>query len=188
MKTKPSQMLKYSPRVFHFSGIAVWGMAAFLLLLPPSASAKEPSRHRQDSVLLLSPSDLFGDVSTAGDDMYLYEGNAKTYLYVEQDGGKRLLILNVTDPKRALKVAEMPMNVDAPYEFVGALGEGSVLVHFHTTDGEPSEWGRLRFKKLAAPTLSTWIQSSGDIVDPLNNRIVNAGSSLFLNQDKASPY
>ena len=56
MKTKPSQIPKYSSRISHFAGIAVWGIAAFLLLLAPSASAKESSRDRQDSDLLLRPS------------------------------------------------------------------------------------------------------------------------------------
>jgi len=180
MYLKSVEISNYLPEIVRLSGISIWGVALFLLLSVPFASAKEHEHHYHGSLVLVKPGDLPADAQTAGEDMYLYEGNARTYLYVEQGGGKRLLILDVTDPDRTSEVDERQLSTDIPFDFVGPVDGTSVLVRFRTTGGS-SEWGCLRLDRPASPVLVTWDQSAGDIVDPLNNRTFNADSSLLPN-------
>lgn len=188
MNTKLVELLQHFPDILRFAGITVWGVVTFLLLLPLSASAREPTPHDQNALLVMRPSDLPVEVQTSGEDMYLYEGSQQAYLYIEQNNGRSLLILDVSDPQRILKVSEAELTVDVPYDFVGPLGGDSVLVHFHTKDGEPSEWGRLRLNQPRSPLLVTWIQSSRDIVDPSISRVVNDKKLLPSKEQSTNSY
>ena len=140
---KVVELIKFFPEMIRCSIIVVWGLAAFSLLASSPALAKEHGSHEQSTLLMMKPADLPGSARIAGDDMYLYEGNAKTYLYIEQDGGKHLLVLDVTKPEKVSVAAETQLAVDVPYDFVCPLGGDSVLIHFRTGNGQASEWGRL---------------------------------------------
>jgi hypothetical protein len=137
------------------------------------------------SRVLLGPSDLPGDTQTFGDDMYLYEGNAKTYLYVEQDGGKRLVVLDVTNPNKIRDLATISTPDAEPYDFVEPYGDGSVLVRYRRKVDGRSIWGRVRVNTpCRSPAFETWRQDCGVIVDPLNSQAVNVSS--FSPQDHRS--
>lgn len=188
MNLKPVEISNYLPEIIRFSGIAMWGAAAFFLLSTPFASAKEHQHGNHDSLVLMTPSDLPAAAHAPGEDMYLYEGNARTYLYVEQDGGKRLLILDVTDPSKISEAAEKQISAEAPYDFAGPVDGASVLIRFRTKKSEPSEWGRLQLNSPASPTLVTWNQGTGDIVDPLKSRTLDAKSFLPLNYEATKAF
>jgi hypothetical protein len=129
------------------------------------------------SLVLMRPSDLPGDMQTFGDDMYLDEGNGKTYLYVEQDGGKRLVVLDVTNPDKILDLATIPTPDAEPYDFVGPYGDGSVLVRYDRTVNGRSIWRRLKVNTpRRSPVFVTWRKDCGVILDPLNNQAINVSS------------
>ena len=132
------------------------------------------------SRVLLGPSDLPGDTQTFGDDMYLDEGNAKTYLYVEQDGSKRLVVLDVTNPDKILNLATIPRPEAEPYDFVGPYGDGSVLVRYRRRVDGPSIWRRLTVNTpRRSPIFVTWRKDCGVILDPLNNQAINVQAPRF---------
>jgi hypothetical protein len=136
------------------------------------------------SGVLMSPSYLPSDTQTFGDDMYLDEGNGKTYLYVEQDGGKRLVVLDVTNPNKIRDPATISTPDAEPYDFVEPHGDGSVLVRYRRKVDGRSIWGRVRVKTpRRSPAFVTWRQGCGVIVDPLNNQ---ANVSSFSPQDHRS--
>lgn len=188
MNVKPIEISNYLPEVVRFSGVALWGAALFFLLSAPFASAKEHGNHDHDSLVLMTPNDLPADARAPGEDMYLYEGNARTYLYVEQDGGKRLLVLDVSDPNKISEVSDAQISTDVPFDFAGPVDGASVLIRFRTKSGEPSEWGRIQLNRPASPRLVTWDQSAGDIVDPLNNRTFDVEISLLPNHSATGSF
>jgi hypothetical protein len=174
MNLKLVELMELFPEMIRCSIIVAGGMAAFFLFASSPALAKERGGHEKSALVLMKPSDLPNSVRTAGDDMYLYEGNAKTYLYIEQDGGKHLVVLDVTKPEKVSVAGERQLAVDVPYDFVGPLGGDSVLIHFRTRNGRAPEWGRLSLNKPASPALVTWTQTIGDIIDPLDGHIITA--------------
>ena len=132
------------------------------------------------SLVLMRPSDLPGDMQTFGDDMYLDEGNGKTYLYVEQDGGKRLVVLDVTNPNKIRDLATISTPDAEPYDFVEPYGDGSVLVRYRRRVDGPSIWRRLTVNTpRRSPRFVTWRQDCGVIVDPLNNQAINVQAPRF---------
>jgi len=183
MNIKSVEIFPYLHPIRRISGIMLWGIATFLLLWSPDASASNPKHLEHDSLVLMSPKDLSVDMTTSGDDIYLYEQNAKTYLYVEQDSGKRLLVLDVTNPQEIKRVATVSMAVGEAYDFVRPLGTDSVLVRFHGEDSAGSRWGRLELRKPMSPGLSTWQQDSGDILDAVNNQMIDAG---WVKEDRSA--
>ena len=175
MITKSIESFSTLHAVCRTTGIAVWGLATFLLLWSPDASASNGKRLDRGSLVLMSPNEVSGETRTAGDDMYLHQRNGRNYLYIEQDGGSSLLVLDVTNPQRTTRVASMPIAVDRPYDFVRPLGTDSVLVRFPNEGSQPSGWGRLEMKKPGSPSLSTWMQKTGEIFDPADNQTIDAG-------------
>jgi hypothetical protein len=186
MNLKLVELMELFPEMIRCSMIVAWGMAVFFLLASSSALARERGGHEKSALVLMKPSDLPNSVRTTGDDMYLYEGNAKTYLYIEQDGGKHLVVLDVTKPEKVSVAAERQLAVDVPYDFVGPLGGDSVLIHFRTRNGRTPEWGRLSLNKPASPALVTWTQTTGDIIDPLDGHII-AATGPWISADAPLP-
>lgn len=171
--TKLVDMVRHLPEIFRFGLIVLWGVAAFLLLMP-SASAKGHGNH---DLVVIKPADLPPAARIPGEDMYLYEGNGKSFLYIEQGEGKNLLVLNVTDPAKITVAAEARLAVDGPYDFIGSLQSDSVLIHFRKKNDQESGWASLRLNKPASPKLMTWTQGSGEIVDTLSGHSISVGNS-----------
>lgn len=188
MNTKSIELFSNLHTVCRTIGIAVWGLSAFLLLWSPDASASNAKHLDRGSLVLMSPREVSSETGTEGYDMYLHEGNGRNYLYVEQDGGSRLLVLDVTNPQRTRRVAYVSIAVDGPYDFVSPLGTDSVLVRLRNKDGQASGWGRLEIKKPASPSLATWIQKTGEILDPVDNQSVDAGGLTWRRADSTDPF
>jgi hypothetical protein len=173
MQIKSFLIAKQLRHFIRVSALLLWGAVGYLQLSPQSASAETG----RGSVVLMKPTDLPAAAQVSGEDMFLYYGNAKTYLYVEQDHGQHLLILDVTDPGRVRFVGALPIPAHGTYDFVETLENNAVLVRFHDDNGGRPLWGRLRLNRPASPTLTTWSQDSGEIIDPSTNRIYAANSA-----------
>jgi hypothetical protein len=83
------------------------------------------------------PSDLPEFAQRHTEAMYLYDtGQDLTLLYLEQDGGRILSILDVTDPAKIKTVGQVPINAPSSFDFVQSLHSGSsVLIHFRNHSG-----------------------------------------------------
>jgi len=96
--------------------------AVFVATVSVQANAETHSR----SIVVESPSDLPEIAQRKSDAMYLHEtGSGQAFLYLEQDNGRSLAILNVSDPGAIRPVGEVSIAARSPYDFVEALSDSA---------------------------------------------------------------
>jgi len=105
------------------------------------AQAKTQSK----SVVVESPSDLPEIAQRQSEAMYL-DG---TILYLEQNAGRTLAILDVTDPARIRAIGQVSVNARTPYDFVQAASDSAALVEYRDHSG----FAVISFKKSKHPVL-----------------------------------
>ncbi|HWO37102.1 MAG TPA: hypothetical protein VNO32_50645, partial [Candidatus Acidoferrum sp.] len=76
--------------------------------------------------------------------------DGRTLLYIEQNHGARLALLDVTDPADVKEEASARVNAPGSFDFVSSLGADAVLVRFRNGDGEAI----LNLHKVKTPTLN----------------------------------
>ena len=83
--------------------------------------------------------------------MYLYDtGHSEVVLYLEQDHGRKLSILDVTDPAKITMVGQVSIDTPSAFDFVQSLRGGScVLIHFRNHSG----FGVISFRSYKQPRL-----------------------------------
>jgi LVIVD repeat len=67
--------------------------------------------------------------------LYSERSDGSVYLYIEQNQGARLLVLDVTNPAHIKMVREVTLTAQGPFEFVRALGSSSLLINYHNKLG-----------------------------------------------------
>ena len=69
--------------------------------------------------------------------MYLYDtGHNEVVLYLEQDQGRKLSILDVTDPAKITMIGQVSIDAPSAFDFVQSLRvSSSVLIHFRNHSG-----------------------------------------------------
>lgn len=88
------------------------------------------------TIIVETPSDLPEAARVPTEALYLHHtGQAQAILYLEQDQGRKLAILDVTDPAKIRSVGQVSLNAPAPYEFVQDLGSARTLIHYHDHSG-----------------------------------------------------
>ena len=111
------------------------------------ASAKTHSR----SIVVESPSDLPELASRNSEAMYLHEtGGGQTLLYLEQDQGRTLAMLDVSDPGAIRSLGQVSIAASSPYDFVQTLNDSSVLIRYRGHIGTAV----IDFKKFKQPVLT----------------------------------
>jgi hypothetical protein len=121
--------------------------AIFIAGVGVQADAKTQSK----SIIVESSSDLPEIAQRKGDAMYLREtGGGQTLLYIEQDNGQTLAILDVTDLGAIRPVAKVSLAAKSPYDFVETLSDSSALVHYRDHSG----FGVINFKNSKMPVLT----------------------------------
>ncbi|WP_260706183.1 LVIVD repeat-containing protein [Edaphobacter flagellatus] len=101
----------------------------FATLAVPTLQAEILSSSKD--LVVLEPRDLPELTRTAGDALLLHSDNAgRTYLYIEQLQGKRLTILNVTDPARIKVASSVALTAPSAFDFIKPLGAHTELVRF----------------------------------------------------------
>jgi hypothetical protein len=82
--------------------------------------------------------------------MYLhYTGNNNALLCVEAEGGSKLTVLDVTDPAKIERIAEVPIAGASTFDFVRPIGSDSILVRYRDGSGD----ALLTFKHNKEPAL-----------------------------------
>jgi hypothetical protein len=127
-------------------------VAGILILFssPAQAAKRAPSGHSPDLVVV-RPADLPPSAQIGGQAMYLSSPGFAQYLYIEQNNGRHLAVLDVTDPAHTRAAAEVEIK-SPPFAFVRDLDEESVLVRFIGSE-RPEEFGILDLRHARKPVL-----------------------------------
>lgn len=105
---------------------AAIGIVASAAVAAPAAYAKPGN-----TLVLVSPTQLPAIVRQGGDAMFLHQTvDGRTLLYVEQDKGAVLAVLDVTDPGHVKAEASVQLGASGAFDFVSALGPQAELVRF----------------------------------------------------------
>jgi hypothetical protein len=121
--------------------------AIFAAAVGVQADAKTHSK----SIIVESASALPEIAQRKGDAMYLREtGGGQTLLYIEQDNGQTLAILDVTDLGAIRPVAKVSLAAKSPYDFVETLSDSAALIHYRDHSG----FAVINFKKSKTPVLT----------------------------------
>lgn len=98
--------------------------AVLLLWNNPVFAAK---KERLPEVLVMRPAELPPAAQIPGQAMYLRGVGFSRYLYIEQEDGKRLTVLDVSRPAHIKTLAEVELN-SPRFEFLQAVSDKLVLV------------------------------------------------------------
>jgi len=109
------------------------------------------AKTQSKSIVVESASDLPEIAQRKGDAMYLREtGGGQTFLYIEQDNGQTLAILDVTDLGAIRPVAKVSIAAKSPYDFAETLSDSAALIHYRDHSG----FAVINFKKSKMPMLT----------------------------------
>jgi hypothetical protein len=120
-----------------------------VLLFAGTAQAQVVSRSKE--IVVVTPASLPTSAQEPGIAFELYSdgGDGSAYLYIEQNQGARLLVLDVTDPAHVKMVRAVTLTVPGPFEFVRTLGGSTLLISFRNNLG----MAVLELRKPKAPAL-----------------------------------
>jgi hypothetical protein len=105
---------------------------------------------RSKAIVVESPSDLPELAQGRGEAMYLHRtGAAQVILYLERDQGRKLAVLDVTDPANIKAVGQVSIEAPAAYDFVQDLADSAVLIHYRNHSG----FAVISFKNYKQPVL-----------------------------------
>ena len=123
MKEYPERMLSYLRRVA--IATVASGMAAGIALAAPSSN-----------LIVVPPTKLPASARQSGEAMLLHETiDGRTLLYIEQNRGSRLAILDVTDPAHIKDEGSVEVDAPGPFDFVSSLGSRAELIRFRQDQG-----------------------------------------------------
>jgi hypothetical protein len=115
-------------------------MVAIGIVAVPAVHAKPKSEampgKRADRIILVRPTDLPELARQDGEAMLLHEtGDGRKLLYIEQNGGTRLAVFDVTDPSHIKGEVSVQLGAPGPFDFVSALGDRAEVVRFRQGQG-----------------------------------------------------
>lgn len=64
-----------------------------------------------------------------------HTGKGQVILYLEQDQGQKLAILDITDPTDIRTVGQVSLDASSPYDFVQNLGNSAALIQYRDHSG-----------------------------------------------------
>ena len=107
---------------------------------------------RSKAIVVESPSDLPELAQGRCDAMYLHRtAAAQAILYLQRDRGRKLAILDVTDPAKIHAVGEVSIDTPSAYDFVQDLSDSGVLIHYRNHSG----FAVISFKNYKQPVLKS---------------------------------
>jgi hypothetical protein len=124
--------------------------AVIAILATGAIAAQTADARASNHIVVVQPQDLPALARHAGEAMFLHDTvDGKTLLYIEQKGGGRLAILDVTDPAHVTGEGSVQLNAPGPFDFVSELGAREELIRFRDTQNDAV----LDLRKPDAPTL-----------------------------------
>ncbi len=132
-------------------------VAIFAAVLSVQANASVRSK----TIIVEFPSDLPELSQGRSEAMYLHHtGNAQAILYLEKDRGRKLAILDVTDPAHIKAVGQVSIAAPSTYDFVQSLGNSVALIRYRGHSG----FAVISFKNYKQPVLT----AEPDYLHPAN--------------------
>ena len=167
-----------SVRLLRTIGAFLFGSVA--LLGTAKAQIVSHSKH----VVIEQPVHLSESAQVSGIAFHLNteSGDGRAYLYIEQQNGARLAVLDVSDPGHVKLVRLVDLSVPGPFEFSQALGPSSILIRFQNNLGTAV----LDFHKARMPVVKAFgdSQNSGR-VEPLDRTTYFMTSERILDLPRA---
>lgn len=125
-----------------------WMAAAIFALI---VSVQANASVRSKTIVVDLPSDLPELAQGRSVAMYLHHTHAaQAILYLEKDEGRKMAILDVTDPGHIQAVGQVSVAATATYDFVQYLGNSTVLIHYRDHSG----FATINFKNYKEPVLT----------------------------------
>jgi hypothetical protein len=126
---------------------------------------------RSKAIAVETPADLPELARRRGEAMYLHRTSAaQAILYIQRDQGRKLAILDVTDPATIRAVGQVSIEAPSAYDFVQDLEDSGVLIHYRNHSG----FAVISFKNYKQPVL----KSEPEYLHPA--RVEADGSSALL--------
>jgi hypothetical protein len=89
------------------------------------------------TIVVVPPSELPAASREYSEAMMLHETvGGRMYLYIEQQQGTKLAVLDVTNPARIKAEKSVALSVPGPFDFVGSAGSRNELIRFRGTGQE----------------------------------------------------
>lgn len=112
------------------------GKTIVAVIFVATASVPANAEMKSKSIVVESPADLPEVAQRNSEAMYLhYTGDGRAILYLEQDQGRSLAILDVSDPARIRSAAQVSIGAPSPYDFVETLRDSAVLIRYRDNSG-----------------------------------------------------
>ena len=116
----------------------------------------------RNDVILVPPADLPAMARKNGEAMFLHESrDGRALLYIEQNQGAALAILDVTDPVHIKAGGAVQLGQTEPFDFVSSLGKEKELIRFRQSHEDAvlnlhkariSAVGDVQLPKMKGPT------------------------------------
>jgi hypothetical protein len=120
-------------------------------ILVTTLNAHAAVRSHAGTIIVDRPADLPEAAQTPTLAMYLHANSAgETVLYLEQNHGRKLAVLDVTDPATIRTIGQVVLNAAAPFDFVGDLGDNAALIRYRDGSG----YAVLSFRRTNRPVLT----------------------------------
>ena len=149
--------------------------ATFLAALGVEAGATV----RTKMIVVQSPADLPELAQGRGEAMYLHRtGSAQAILYIEREQGRKLAVLDVTDPANIKGVGQVSLDAPATYDFVQDVADSAVLIHYRNHSG----FAVMSFKNYKQPVL----KSEPEYLHPASVQPDGSGGLLLVSGSGAS--
>ncbi len=133
-------------QVIRITQLALAAVAAF------TVTGRAEARSHSNKLVVVRPAELPELAQKPGEAMTLHAtGDGRTILYIEQNHGARLAILDVTDPAHVKQEGSAQVDAPGSFDFVSSLGDNTELVRFRNGQGEAV----LNLRKVKAPRLNT---------------------------------
>ena len=124
--------------------------AAIAIVGTGAIAAQTVYARASNKIVVVPPKDLPELARQSGEAMLLHDTfDGKTLLYIEQNLGGRLVILDVTDPAHVTGEGSVDLGAQGPFDFVSELGEWKELVQFRHSRTDAV----LDLRKAGAPAL-----------------------------------
>jgi hypothetical protein len=132
--------------------ILAFGIAAGPVLYAAPKPKDKMAGKSGGKIILVTPAQLPELARQSGEAMLLHATqDGRTILYVEQNGGGRLAIFDVTDPSSIKRERSVQIDAAGPFDFVSSMNDSEVLVRFRQGQGDAA----LDLSKIWAPAIRT---------------------------------
>jgi hypothetical protein len=109
--------------------------AAMTIAVSGLVTATAVHANPSNNVVLVPPTDPPVLARQSGEAMLLSDAlDGRTFLYIEQNEGSRLAILDVTDPGHIKGAGSVQLDASGPFDFISPVGNQGELVRFRQRD------------------------------------------------------